>query len=174
MSRSSSAVEKLQQSAAAAGPVIAHGSNKTAPEPAGAASSDGSSHTLQVSPETRSKSTEPMPCYKSLPVAISARELDTGAGGVPSNARDDDSHLGENEDDEYSEFAALTPTKIRRRGRDNPRSAQGAPKTTVTASLPASAVMGFSELVGPSVPPNGGLRSIDHETRRPSGSPGVA
>ncbi|KAI8722165.1 hypothetical protein NCS52_00359700 [Fusarium sp. LHS14.1] len=168
MSRSSSAVEKLQQSAAAAGPVIAHGSNKTAPGPAGAASSDGSSHTLQISPETRSKSTEPMPCYKSLPVAKSARELDAGVGGAPSNARDDDSHLGENEDDEYSEFAALTPTKIRRRGRDNPRSAQGAPKTTVTASLPASAVMGFSELVGPSVPPNGGLRSIDHETRRPS------
>ncbi|KAJ4316525.1 hypothetical protein N0V84_007804 [Fusarium piperis] len=169
MGRSSSAVEKLQQSAAAAGPVIAHGSNNTiVSQPMRKASSGASSHTLQISPETRSKSTEPMPSCDPLLAAKSVMESDAGAEGIPSHARDGGSHPGDNEDDEYSEFAALTPTKIRRRGRDNPRSAQGTSKTIVTASLPASAVMGFSELAGPSEPPNGGLRSIDHDTRRPS------
>ncbi|RSM17635.1 hypothetical protein CDV31_003560 [Fusarium ambrosium] len=166
MSRSSSAVEKLQQSAAAAGPVIAHGSSKTA-----ASSSDGSSHTLQVSPETRSKSTEPMYSYYPLTVTKSVKESDAGAKGVLSNARDNGSHVGENEDDEYSEFAALTPTKIRRRGRDNPRSAQGVSKTTVTASLPASAVMGFSELAGPSDPDTAQATSAptkENRTPRPN------
>ncbi|KAJ3524268.1 hypothetical protein NM208_g12124 [Fusarium decemcellulare] len=130
---------------AAAGPVIAHGSCKTtvASKPLSTVNRIASSPTLRVPPEIRSKSTEPIPRY-TLPLPVeSSWEPTATAETAASGLQDNGNGLG---DDEYENFDALTPTKVRRPGRNNPRSAKGGPKTIVTTSLPSSAVMGFSEL----------------------------
>ncbi|KAF4964647.1 hypothetical protein FSARC_7443 [Fusarium sarcochroum] len=138
-----SAVEALHQSAAAAGPASQAIALKQ-PETDNTLALE----TLRASPKIRSKSTEPFPT-QSLP-SFNPTNDEVSETVTLSCAQVNSAQPRSSEDHEYEQFDALTPTKIGRRGRDNPRVTQGASKSTVTASLPGSAVMGFSELAATS------------------------
>ncbi|KAF4994389.1 hypothetical protein FGRMN_5808 [Fusarium graminum] len=135
--QATSAIEVLQQSAAAAGPV--------APE-SGQAVSAGQIdkfntttwNTLREPPEARSKSTEPSASFNANELCPSNGRMDKSLGlsGVHGSSTQTGSH-------DEDELDADTPTKIRKRGHGNPR-ATGGQKSTVTASLPGSAVMRYS------------------------------
>ncbi|KAF4978495.1 hypothetical protein FZEAL_5141 [Fusarium zealandicum] len=156
-----SAAEILQQSVEAAGghekqqesgPIVAHGSSKTnVMRPSMVQRNRVELQIIQEPQELRSKSTEPTTHF-TLPLDAKLARKPNAIGASSSVAPHDGTDLGDDDDDEFERLNSLTPTKVRRRGRDNPRSARGAPKATVTASLPASAVMGFSELASSSEP----------------------
>ncbi|KAJ4264041.1 hypothetical protein NW762_006080 [Fusarium torreyae] len=134
-----SAVEALHQSAAAAGPT----SQIILPKQL---EMDNALplETLQASLKVRSKSTEPFPTY-SLPSPNPINDEDSMTVNL-SDPQNNSAQAGSGKDGGYEQFDALTPTKVRRRGHDNPRATQGASKSSVTASLPGSAVMSFSDL----------------------------
>ncbi|KAM0356147.1 hypothetical protein ACHAPU_000542 [Fusarium lateritium] len=133
-----SAVEALQQSAAAAGPV--------APE-SGQTISTGQIDTygtttwnaLHEPPEARSKSTEPSTSFNVHGLCLSNGRKDEAVG--LSDAHGSSTQTGSHHENELD---ADTPTKIRKRGHGNPRATRGDQKSTVTASLPGSAVMRYS------------------------------
>ncbi|KAF5670641.1 hypothetical protein FHETE_4548 [Fusarium heterosporum] len=133
-----SAVETLQHSVAAVGPV--------APESDQAVSaghidtySTTTWNALREPPEARSKSTEPTTSFN-----VHGLYLSNGGNDKPvglSCAHGSSTEAGSQDEDELD---ADTPTKIRKRGHDNPRATKGGQKSTVTASLPGSAVMRYS------------------------------
>ncbi|KAF5024942.1 hypothetical protein F66182_2984 [Fusarium sp. NRRL 66182] len=135
--RRSSAVEALHQSAAAAGPVVAHGSSQITRSEQPETDTLMRWDPIQASSTARSKSTEPVPSY-SLDISHEAT--------APSDAQANSAPMEGHDDDECEQSDPFTPTKAPLKGRDNPRVTRGAPKSTVTASLPASAVLGFSDL----------------------------
>jgi hypothetical protein len=102
--------------------------------------------TLEVLPQIRCKSTEPSYTVPSLPPGN--EDSDQVTSNSPTNRK--------KKHDGPEELDVQTPTKAGRRGRGNPRANQGAHKSTVTASLPTSAVMEFSTLATPEKQANGG------------------
>jgi hypothetical protein len=137
--RVSSAVEALHQSAAAAGPA-AHGNSETTSIEQNQANDTTTYGGLRVSAQARSKSTEPFPSVRTPPPHTNGQENDDEPASSPN---------GHHEQEEQEDFDALTPTRVRRHGRKNPRATRGARKSTVTTSLPGSAVMGSSSLASP-------------------------
>ncbi|RGP67206.1 hypothetical protein FLONG3_8601 [Fusarium longipes] len=135
-----SAVEALHQSAAAAAGPVCHGNNKTPLPGQTEMSSSVGRETLQVSPATRCKSTEPSYTVPSPP------QDNEENGQTISNPPISGKKMSFEKRGDPKDFDAQTPTKSGRRGRGNPRANQGARKSTVTASLPTSAVMEFSTL----------------------------
>ncbi|KAF5687429.1 hypothetical protein FDENT_5452 [Fusarium denticulatum] len=123
-----SAVESLHQSAAAAGPSV-HGNSETTSIEHKQANDTTSHGGLQVKAQARSKSTEPFP---------SVRTPSPHTNGKGNDVSSSDGH---HEQEEQEDFDAMTPTRVKRHGRKNPRTTRGPRKSTVTTSLPGSAVM---------------------------------
>ncbi|GKT99852.1 hypothetical protein FLAG1_01885 [Fusarium langsethiae] len=137
-----SAVEVLNQSAAAAGPVAHNNSDAVLTEQTEMVNSEAR-ETLRVSHQTRCKSTEPSHTVPSPPSGN--EEKDQAASN--SSAKRKKKSFKKQRDTE--EFDVQTPTKAGRRGYGNPRATTGARKSTVTTSLPTSTVMEFSTLRTP-------------------------
>ncbi|KAF5613010.1 uncharacterized protein FSUBG_1240 [Fusarium subglutinans] len=132
-----SAVEALHQSAAAAGPSV-HGNNDTTSIEQKHANDTTGHGGLRVKTQARSKSTEPFPSVRTPSPNTKGKGNDMGTAS---------SSNGHQEQDEQEDFE--TPTRAKRHGRKNPRTTRGAQKSTVTASLPGSAVMRNSSLASP-------------------------
>jgi hypothetical protein len=131
-----SAVEALHQSAAAAGPSV-HGNSETTSIEHKQANDTTSHGGLQVKAQARSKSTEPFPSVRT------PSPHTNGKGNDVSSAN------GHHEQEEQEDFGAMTPTRVKRHGHKNPRTTRGPRKSTVTTSLPGSAVMRNSSLTSP-------------------------
>ncbi|KAM0202353.1 hypothetical protein ACHAPA_011558 [Fusarium lateritium] len=138
-----SAVEALHQSAAAAGPA-AHESGQAVSTAPTDTCSTIAWESLHVPPKGRSKSTEPTPSYNAPDLCLSNEEADREAGLL--GAHGSNAHTGSHDGNEHDESDADTPTKVRKRGRGNPRATKGGRKTTVTTSLPGSAILRYSAL----------------------------
>ncbi|KAJ9420543.1 hypothetical protein QL093DRAFT_2637446 [Fusarium oxysporum] len=137
--RMPSAVEALHQSASAAGPA-AHGNSETTPIEQKQANDTTAYCGLRVKAQARSKSTEPFPSVRTPSPHTNGKENDEEAAS---------SSNGHHEQEEQEDFGAMTPTRVKRHGTKNPRATRGARKSTVTTSLPGSAVMGNSSLASP-------------------------
>ncbi|KAJ4140097.1 hypothetical protein NW768_001450 [Fusarium equiseti] len=139
--RPPSAVEALQQSAAA-GPAADSNSERVSTKQ----TEEGdpvARGTLHVSPKVRSKSTEPFPSY------VVPSPQNNGKIGQATDSSMDGKKMPIQKDSRSEKPDAQTPTKSKRRGRGNPRATRGAGRSSVTASLPSSPVMEFSNLATP-------------------------
>lgn len=135
-----SAVEALHQSAAAAGPTAHEFSQAVSTAPIEMCSTW---ETLHAPPKSRSKSTEPAISYGAPDLRVN-EESDREAGLL--NVSGSNAHAGSHDANERYESDTDTPTKVRKRGRGNPRATKGDRKATVTASLPGSALLRYSAL----------------------------
>ncbi|KAG5795095.1 hypothetical protein H9Q69_005844 [Fusarium xylarioides] len=131
-----SAVEALHQSAAAAGPSV-HGNSETTSIEQKQANGTTYHGGLRVKTQARSKSTEPFPS-----VRTPSPHTD-GKGNDEEAASSSNEH---HEQEKQEDFDAMTPTRVKKHGRKNPRATRGTRKSTVTTSLPGSAVMHNSSL----------------------------
>ncbi|KAF5645738.1 uncharacterized protein FTJAE_2434 [Fusarium tjaetaba] len=123
-----SAVEALHQSAAAAGPSV-HGNSETTSIEHKQANDTISRGGLQVKAQARSKSTELFPSVR------------TPSPHTNGKGNDASSSNGHHDQEEQEDFDAMTPTRVKRQGRKNHQTTRGPRKSTVTTSLPGSAVM---------------------------------
>jgi hypothetical protein len=138
-----SAVEALHQSAAAAGPAAHESSQAVSTAPIETCITTAW-ETLHVPTKGRSKSTEPTLSYSAPDLRLSNEEADGEAGLL--DASGSSAHTRSHDGNEHDESDADTPTKVRKRGRGNPRATKGGRKNTVTASLPGSAILRYSAL----------------------------
>ncbi|KAF4421294.1 hypothetical protein FACUT_10982 [Fusarium acutatum] len=134
-----SAVEALHQSAAATGPSV-HGNSETTSIEQKQANDTTSYGGLRVKTLARSKSTEPFPSVRT------PSPHTNGKGNDEEAASSSNEH---HEQEEQEDFDAMTPTRVKIHDRKNPRTTRGARKSTVTTSLPGSAVMRNSSLASP-------------------------
>ncbi|KAM0417879.1 hypothetical protein ACHAPD_004225 [Fusarium lateritium] len=155
-----SAVEALHQSAAAAGPVVAHSNSGVVLTEQTKITNSG--ETLQVSPQIRCKSTEPSYAMPSPPSGNGKKNQAAPNSSTKRNKKS----FKKRRDPE--EFDVQTPTKAERRGRGNPRATPGARKSTVTTSLPTSTAMEFSTLRTPEKQTNSGTQQTAQATSSPS------
>ncbi|KAF5619332.1 hypothetical protein F52700_11845 [Fusarium sp. NRRL 52700] len=134
-----SAVEALHQSAAAAGPSV-HGNSETTSIEQNQANDTTAHGGLRVKTLARSKSTEPFSSVRTPSPHISGKGDDEEAAS---------SSKGHRKQEDQEDFGVMTPTRAKKHGRKNPRTTRGARKSTVTTSLPGSAVMRNSSLASP-------------------------
>ncbi|KAF5707502.1 hypothetical protein FMUND_11069 [Fusarium mundagurra] len=132
--RAPSAVEALHQSAVAAGPSV-HGNSETTSIEQKQANDTTSNGGLRVKAQVRSKSTEPLPSVRT------PSPHTNGKGNDEEATSSSNGHHQQEEQEEQEDFDAMTPTRVKRHGRQNPRTTRGIRKSTVTTSLPGSAVM---------------------------------
>ncbi|KAF4946858.1 hypothetical protein FGADI_10887 [Fusarium gaditjirri] len=135
-----SAVEALHQSAAAAAGPTAHVNSETTSIEQTKANDTTAYGGLRVKTQTRSKSTEPFPLVRTPSPHTNGKENDEETTSFSK---------GHHEQEEQEDFDEMTPTRVKRHGRKNPRATRGARKSTVTTSLPGSAVLDNSILASP-------------------------